>query len=1167
MREYLLDVLEPRYLMAQIPAFPGAEGYGMLATGGRGGTVYEVTNLNDSGAGSLRDAVSQSNRTVVFRVSGTIELASNLLITGDNLTIAGQTAPGGGITLKNFGLRLDGADNVIIRYIRVRPGDTGTDTQVDGIGFTNNGASNIIFDHCSVSWGIDENFSFYGLPNITIQWSIISEGLYNSVHPKGVHSMGGIQSGRDTSIHHNIYISNNQRNAKFNIADWWPGQNTDFRNNVVYNWGAAATHGGNGGSTLTNVVNNYYKYGPSTSTSARSQFLSFEGGSPGEWYVTGNYVHGYPVITANNWSGVVSASDGIQVNQPFASAPVTTQTAADAYNSVLQYAGANVPYRDPVDTRVLNDVVNGTGAMVNSPTDVGGWPTLPTAAAPTDTDHDGMPDAYETANGLNSGNAADRNGVHASGYTNVEVYLNSLVPNLGSLTGPAVPSQAFWPYPANGATQEDASLQLKWKAGFNTVSERIYFGTTPTLTESDFKAEKVFSQSVVNKQLITTSFHTPGQLQYGTTYYWRVDSLNANGSTTGQTWSFTPGLPVSGPGSGNRMEAENMTRSRAFVNSTTLSYTEVPSEVGNVRYTFNKSAGNYQIDVRYIDEEDGAGLYQLYRNSDLIGEWTADLATWQYTTRTFSNVLLSPGDVIKVVSRRHQDELGRVDYVDTIYQSTTDTAAPTSSVSALPATTTSASFTVSWSGSDTGGSGLANYDIYVSTNGGAYSLWQNANTATSATFTGANGSQYRFYSRARDTAGNLEAAPASPDATTAVQVPSLAGWWKLDETTGALAADSSGSGNNGTTSGPLWVPGKSGNALSFDGVNDYVTLPNSIANSSIGSVAMWVKTGVNFTDTITPLFYFSPTTDGNGGGSHNELHLDFNASDQLHLFIEGAASGDVNVTSPLSYNDNAWHHVAATWDINGNAILYVDGVQVGSVVHNAVAFISSASTYLGRPALTSASTRYYNGMMDDVRLYNTVLSPAEIAALVDTTAPAILFSQYDFEQDRLVVRFTENILSSLAVSDIQVQPRAGGSDLLPNSFTWDSGANAATFTFSPHLPDGNYQLRIAAGAISDAAGNALAEYLWQDPGFFVLGGDANRDRKTTTLDFNLLAGNFGQSGKTFSQGNLDYDGAGLVDSVDFAVFVGNYGLTLPAPAASVFTAILPSNPVDELFWN
>ncbi len=777
----VFEPLEPRELLdAQIPAFPGAEGYGMFTTGGRGLNVYEVTTLADSGPGSLRDAVSQSNRTIVFRVSGTIALNSRLDIERNNITIAGQTAPGDGITLKNYALRV-GGDNIIIRYIRVRVGDQGGDNQSDGIGFMDVGASNVMFDHCSVSWAIDENFSMYGLPNITIQWCIISEALHDSNHPKGPHSMGGIQNGRDMTIHHNIYISNNDRNPKFNIADWWPGQNTDFRNNVVYNWGARSTWGGNGGSSLTNVVNNYYKAGPDTIDP--NILLTLEGGNPGEWYVDGNYVYGYPGVTADNWTGVVNASgttplNAIVVDQPFSYAPVTTQSATDAYTSVLQFAGCTVPARDSVDTRVLADVANGTGAIIDSQTEVGGWPVLNSTTPPTDSDHDGMPDAWELTYGLDPYDPADRNGdFTGDGYTNLETYLNSLVPILGSVTAPYLPSQAFWPYPADGGTQEDANIELKWKAGFNVTAQRTYFGTSPTLTEADFKEEKVFFQYVNNKQLITGSYYDPGPLELDTTYYWRIDSVNDNGVTTGQTWSFTPGLPVAGPGGGNRMEAENMTLRRAFVEGGGSNWwAAVPSETGTMRYTFDKASGIYQLSVRYIDESDGEGLFSVYVNSDLVGQWTANINNDQFVTRYLGNVQINTGDVIKVTSNRHQDELGRVDYVDTVFQGT-DTTAPTSSVAALPSQVTSP-FEVSWSGSDGGTwvSGLANHDIYVSDNGGASALWLDHTTDTSADYDGVGGHTYAFYSRARDKAGNVEAAPATPDAQTTVAA-TVAGRW------------------------------------------------------------------------------------------------------------------------------------------------------------------------------------------------------------------------------------------------------------------------------------------------------------------------------------------------------------------------------------------------------
>ena len=235
---------------AQLRAFPEAEGFGALATGGRGGTVYHVTNLNDSGAGSFRDSVSAGNRIVVFDVGGWIELASPVSVP-DNITIAGQTAPGQGIGLKNYGISFSNADNVIARHLRVRQGPYVDSVGRDGVGAT--GASNVIFDHMSTSWGRDENFSITSSTNVTIQNSIIGEGLLN-------HSMGGLIEWNDgISIHHSLYTSNNDRNPKTKGI-------LDFTNNVVFNWGAFAyVAGDSAGLSYGNVVNNYFVAGPSSS--------------------------------------------------------------------------------------------------------------------------------------------------------------------------------------------------------------------------------------------------------------------------------------------------------------------------------------------------------------------------------------------------------------------------------------------------------------------------------------------------------------------------------------------------------------------------------------------------------------------------------------------------------------------------------------------------------------------------------------------------------------------------------------------------------------------------------------------------------------------------------------------------------------------------------------
>jgi rhamnogalacturonyl hydrolase YesR len=419
-------------------AFPGAQGFGKYATGGRGGKVILVTNLNDSGPGSLRKAIQQKTpRIIVFTVSGTIALESALNINYGNLTIAGQSAPGDGICIKNYPLVIK-ADNVIIRFMRFRLGDE-RGQQDDAI-TANRGNSNIIIDHCSMSWATDECASFYYNKNFTLQWSMITESLNNSVHEKGEHGYGGIWGGENASFHHNLIANHNSRLPRFSGSSTTRNSENelvDFRNNVVYNWMHNNTYGGERGRY--NFVGNYYKPGPSTKESRKNQIL--DPSSPyGKFYVMDNWLAGSVKVTENNREGVkTDFPDSVFVANPFVVEEIEDESAKIAYMDVLRFAGASFK-RDAVDARIVEEVgtgisVSGKGknGIIDSQKDVGGWPELKSVAPPTDTDQDGIPDGWEEKNKLNPNDPTDA--VRQSleqGYDNVEVYLNTLVAHLFS---------------------------------------------------------------------------------------------------------------------------------------------------------------------------------------------------------------------------------------------------------------------------------------------------------------------------------------------------------------------------------------------------------------------------------------------------------------------------------------------------------------------------------------------------------------------------------------------------------------------------------------------------------------------------------------------------------------------------------------------------------------
>lgn len=439
-------------------AFPGAEGFGKYTTGGRGGKVMIVSNLNDKGPGSLREAAEASGkRIIVFAVSGTIHLASRLSIKGD-ATIAGQTAPGDGICIADHPVSL-GGNNIILRYLRFRLGDRyQKGGMVDGNGsddaLSGSRRKNIIIDHCSMSWSTDECFSIYGGDSTTLQWNLISEPLNYSYHFETGdkdyerHGYGGIWGGPNMSAHHNLFAHCVSRNPRFNgtrlgaAADF-----VDFTNNVIYNWGGNNVYGGEGGNY--NLVNNYYRYGPSTQKSVRFRIVNpSRQAKPevgfGKYYVAGNHVDGADDVTKNNWLGIHMGNGGTEddkkmavINQPHPAEAMPFQPAPEAYRDVLAKVGASFK-RDTLDARVIRDVENRTGRFIDVQggyphgteyeLTINAWPALQSLPAPADTDKDGIPDAWEQKQGLDPSNPGDAAGYKLSNqYTNIEVYINSLL--------------------------------------------------------------------------------------------------------------------------------------------------------------------------------------------------------------------------------------------------------------------------------------------------------------------------------------------------------------------------------------------------------------------------------------------------------------------------------------------------------------------------------------------------------------------------------------------------------------------------------------------------------------------------------------------------------------------------------------------------------------------
>lgn len=477
----------------RIPAFPGAEGFGAFAEGGRGGEVYRVTTLDDYGpeeapiSGSLRAAIEAGGpRTVVFRISGIIDLVRPLEIHEPRLTVAGQTAPGDGVTLTTYGVEVYASD-VILRYLRVRPGDR-ADVEQDAITVR---GSHVIVDHCSVSWATDETLSVIGqATDVTIQWCFITESLNESVHHKGAHGYGSLLTTTgDVTIHHTLYALHHSRNPRPKDV------RLDFRNNVIYGYGAEAGYNYED-FTRMNYVGNYIV----PLAFSRDPSCAFNlGGTNSRFFVEDNVLldgegvrRDAELLCTPEAIPREGAVASVRVDTALATPSVTTDPAEVAYASILEQGGATRPVRDAVDERIVGLIRSRAGRIIDSQDDVGGWPPLLAADPPRDTDADGMPDAWERQHGLDAMDGEDHAGdLDSDGYTNLEEYINA--------TDPRVPFRWVQPpilHPPAGTAFTDSALTVSVVAQASDVPVYVTLdGREPTIASPRYEQPLTISRS------------------------------------------------------------------------------------------------------------------------------------------------------------------------------------------------------------------------------------------------------------------------------------------------------------------------------------------------------------------------------------------------------------------------------------------------------------------------------------------------------------------------------------------------------------------------------------------------------------------------------------------------------------------------------------------------
>ncbi len=929
-------------------AFPGAEGSGCWATGGRGGDVYEVNNLSNSGPGSIVDALSQPNRTVVFTVSGTINLNGVMLYPQSNTTIAGQTAPGDGICIKGRFHIKNGVHDIIIRYIRIRVDEGLANSDGDAIDIDN--GYDIIIDHVSGSYARDETISCQEDSDyVTVQWCIMSEALTFEGHSYGSLIRG--EYGQEKTYHHNLYAHNNGRNPRpgnYTSSSSDPeGLHFDFRNNVVYNW-AGGHPGYNADSSSIsryNFVGNVSIRGVESSgdkafkEDAVDAYAYWSGNAHGSSYGTIAVPSDqWSLVTFNGFtSGEIAAYKARSYEIPME--PVTTTSASQALTDVLAGAGASFPSRDSVDTRIVNDVINGTGSSIEN-TGPGSWPTLDSLPAPADTDHDGMPDDWETANGLNLNDAADRNYYDLSvNYTNLEVYLYSLVE--ADITPPTPDPMTFATTPY--AVSSSSIAMVASTATDDTSGVEYYFTCTAggghdsgwqngtTYIDTDLAPDTMYSYTVKARDTSTAHNETAESDPAS------AATLADNVAPTPDPMTFATAPYVAGP------------TSIAMVASTAT------DDATDVEYYFACTAGG--------GHDSGWQPATDYTDTGLLTSVT-------YTYRVKARDL----------SSNFNETEWSTEASATIQSDATPPTPNPMTWAVVPNAISSTAITMT----ATTATDLSGVEYYFAniTDPTHDSDWQDSPVFTDTDLLPSTTYTYQVMARDKSLNQNETGWSGQAGDTTfdLVTLPPPVAYWTLNEAGGTTAHDVTGNTTlEGTLQGttlPVWTTGHFGNYLTFAGGGGEVYVPSS-STIDFGdedlSVSLWAIQPVSFSGQYE-LFIKGTIGSGAFPGSGKRYELYRKDSNFRFAIDDNVTKSEISIATTNFCTGN-WVHIVAVRDTGANQIrLYADSVLRGSATDNTGSISQSEPLYLADGVFT-------NGAIDDVRIYLYALTQDQITEI------------------------------------------------------------------------------------------------------------------------------------------------------------------------------------------